>query len=50
LLLTTVLGLTPGPEGPGIDPHLREGLTRVVLRDVPGRWGRADVDSRARVS
>jgi glycogen debranching enzyme len=47
LLLTATLGLEPGEDGPVCDPHLPASFGRVALRDVPGRWGRADVDSEA---
>jgi glycogen debranching enzyme len=43
LLLTTVTGMTPAPDGPRCDPHLPVALERVLLRKVPGRWDRADV-------
>jgi glycogen debranching enzyme len=47
LLLSTVLGLAPGADGPVTDPQLPEGVSHVVLREVPGRWGRADVEVTA---
>jgi glycogen debranching enzyme len=47
LLLTTVLGLRPGMDGPRCDPHLPDSFGDVALRDVPGRWGRADVEASA---
>jgi glycogen debranching enzyme len=43
LALTTVLGLSPGHDGPRTDPHLPSDFGAVVLRGVRGRWGRADV-------
>jgi glycogen debranching enzyme len=47
LLLSTTLGLTPGEEGPRFEPHLPAGFGRVALRDLPGRWGRADIEAEA---
>jgi glycogen debranching enzyme len=47
LLLSTTLGLTPGEEGPRCEPHLPAGFGRVALRDLPGRWGRADIEAEA---
>jgi glycogen debranching enzyme len=44
LLLSTVLGLTPGENGPSCEPHLPPRFGRVALRDLAGRWGRADVE------
>jgi glycogen debranching enzyme len=43
LLLSTTLGLSPGPDGVRCDPHLPARFGHVGLRGVPGRWGRADV-------
>ena len=43
LLLTTVLGLSPGPDGIGCDPHLPAAFGDVVLTGLRGRWGRADI-------
>jgi glycogen debranching enzyme len=43
LALTTVLGLSPGADGPRSDPHLPDDFGNLVLRGVRGRWGRADV-------
>jgi glycogen debranching enzyme len=42
LLLRVVLGLEPGPGGLLVRPHLPAGVNRLLLRGVPGRWGRAD--------
>jgi hypothetical protein len=36
-----VLGLQPGPAGPGIDPYLPDGIGRLVLAGMPGEEGRA---------
>jgi glycogen debranching enzyme len=43
LLLTTVLGLTPGADGPRCDPHLPDGIGQVALRGLAGPWGRTDL-------
>ena len=42
LLLTTVLGLSPAPDGPRIDPQLPDMFGETLLTGLPGRWGRAD--------
>jgi glycogen debranching enzyme len=47
LLLSTTLGLVPGEDGPRFDPRLPASFGHVALRGLPGRWGRADVDSAA---
>jgi glycogen debranching enzyme len=47
LALTSVLGLSPGADGPECDPHLPDDFGTVVLRGVRGRWGRADVSAVA---
>jgi glycogen debranching enzyme len=49
LALTTVLGVTPTADGPHADPHLPEDFGSVRLRNLPGRWGRADVEAEAAV-
>jgi glycogen debranching enzyme len=43
LALTTVLGLEPDDDGPRCDPHLPDGVGRVALRGLSGRWGHGDV-------
>jgi glycogen debranching enzyme len=50
LLLTTVLGLDPAGGALRVDPRPPEAFGDIVLRGVPGRWGRADTDVIARVS
>jgi glycogen debranching enzyme len=45
LLLRALLGLEPGPDGPGCDPWLPPEIGRLKLSGVRGRWGRADVSS-----
>jgi glycogen debranching enzyme len=47
LFLTTVLGLTPGDDGPRCDPHLPATIGRIALRGLPGAWGTADVSAGA---
>jgi glycogen debranching enzyme len=42
LLLRVVLGLEPTPGGLSVDPWLPPGMTRLALRGIPGRWGRAE--------
>lgn len=42
LLLRALLGLEPGDDGLATDPFLPDGISRLELRGVPGRWGRAD--------
>jgi glycogen debranching enzyme len=48
LLLTTVLGLRPGPEGVECDPYVPATFGDIELRGISGRWGQADATSRAR--
>ncbi|MCW3819396.1 SCP2 sterol-binding domain-containing protein [Micromonospora sp. DR5-3] len=50
LLLRTMLGLQPLGEHLMIDPALPEGLGRIELMDIPGRWGRIDALGRSRAS
>ena len=47
LALTSVLGMSPGADGPKCDPHLPDEFGDVVLRGVRGHWGRADVAAPA---
>jgi glycogen debranching enzyme len=42
VFLRTMLGLEPNAEGLTADPVLPEGIARVELRAITGRWGRAD--------
>jgi glycogen debranching enzyme len=46
-LLSTTLGLSPQEGAPRYDPHLPPSFGHVSLRDIPGRWGRADIDAHA---
>jgi glycogen debranching enzyme len=45
LLLRVVLGLEPDGDRLAGDPLLPDGLDRLALRRVPGRWGTADVEA-----
>jgi glycogen debranching enzyme len=42
LLLRVVVGLEPDGEQLAVDPCFPEGIERVTLEGIPGRWGRAD--------
>jgi len=39
-LLRTMLGLDPDGEALRTDPFLPDGMSRLELREIPGRWGR----------
>ena len=47
LLLSTVLGLMPSPDGLRCEAHLPARWGGVALSGIPGRWGRADVAAPA---
>ena len=47
LLLRTMLGLEPMGDHLVVDPVLPEGLGRVELLDIPGRWGHIDAFGRS---
>ncbi|MCX6364794.1 MAG: amylo-alpha-1,6-glucosidase [Actinobacteria bacterium] len=49
LLLRTMLGLEPIGEHLVVEPALPQGIGRLELLDVPGRWGRLDAFGRGRV-
>ncbi len=49
LLLRTMLGLEPIGEHLIVDPALPQGIGRLELLDIPGRWGRVDAFGRGRV-
>ena len=49
LLLRTMLGLEPIGEQLVVDPALPQGIGRLELLDIPGRWGRVDAFGRGRV-
>jgi glycogen debranching enzyme len=42
LLLRVILGLEPDGDALRVDPVLPEGIGRIELRGIPGRWGRVD--------
>jgi glycogen debranching enzyme len=48
LLLRVMLGLDPQGEHLIIDPAVPDGMGRVELLDIPGRWGRVDALGRSR--
>ena len=48
LLLRNMLGLDPEGEHLVVEPHLPEGIKRIELLDIPGRWGRTDAFGRGR--
>jgi glycogen debranching enzyme len=49
LLLRTMLGLEPTGDHLIVDPALPNGIGRLELLDIPGRWGRVDAFGRGRV-
>jgi glycogen debranching enzyme len=49
LLLRTMLGLEPIGDHLIVDPVLPEGIGRIELLEIPGRWGRIDAFGRGRV-
>ncbi|MEH0935965.1 amylo-alpha-1,6-glucosidase [Micromonospora psammae] len=48
LLLRVMLGLEPQGDHLIIDPAVPEGMGRVELLDIPGRWGQVDALGRSR--
>jgi hypothetical protein len=44
-----MLGLEPIGEHLIVDPALPQGIGRLELLDIPGRWGRVDAFGRGRV-
>ncbi|MEV0328793.1 glycogen debranching N-terminal domain-containing protein [Micromonospora echinospora] len=50
MVLSTMLGLAPCGGNLLVDPELPEGLGRVELLDIPGRWGHADAYGRDRAA
>ena len=42
LLIRAILGLAPTADRLDVDPHLPDGVQRLTLQRVPGRWGHAD--------
>ncbi|WP_329106111.1 amylo-alpha-1,6-glucosidase [Micromonospora sp. NBC_01699] len=49
MLIRVLLGLEPHDDHLVVDPALPEGMGRIELLDVPGRWGRLDAFGRDRV-
>lgn len=49
MLIRVLLGLEPHDDHLVVDPALPEGMGRIKLLDVPGRWGRLDAFGRDRV-
>ncbi len=49
LFLRTMLGLEPIEDHLIIDPALPQGIGRLELLDIPGRWGRVDAFGRGTV-
>jgi glycogen debranching enzyme len=49
LFLRTMLGLEPTGDHLIVDPALPNGIGRLELLDIPGRWGRLDAFGRGRV-
>jgi glycogen debranching enzyme len=50
LLCRTLLGLEAVGGRLLVDPAMPEGIERIELLDIPGRWGRADAFGRGRIS
>jgi glycogen debranching enzyme len=50
LLLRVLLGLEPGGDELLVDPHLPERISRIELRDIPGRWGYQDATTKEAVA
>jgi glycogen debranching enzyme len=46
VFLRTMLGLEPAADELRSDPVLPEGIERIELREIPGRWGRAATTTR----
>ncbi|MFI6759429.1 glycogen debranching N-terminal domain-containing protein [Micromonospora sp. NPDC050417] len=49
MLIRVLLGLEPHDDHLVVNPSLPEGMGRIELLDVPGRWGRLDAFGRDRV-
>jgi glycogen debranching enzyme len=50
LLIRVLLGLEPDGDELRADPALPDGIGRLDLSGIPGRWGRADVTTREAVA
>jgi glycogen debranching enzyme len=49
LLLRVLLGLEPDGDELAVDPVLPDGIGEIELRNIPGRWGRADARAQEAV-
>ena len=49
LLCRTLLGLEPVGGQLLVDPAMPEGIERLEILDIPGRWGLADAFGRGRI-
>jgi glycogen debranching enzyme len=49
LLLRVLLGLDPDGDELTVDPVLPDGIGEIELRNIPGRWGRAEAVAREAV-
>jgi len=49
LLLRTLLGLEPVGDHLLVDPAVPEGIERLEVLDIPGRWGLSDAYGRGRI-
>jgi glycogen debranching enzyme len=49
LLLRVLLGLEPEGDELAVDPVLPDGIGEIELRNIPGRWGRAEAVAREAV-
>ncbi len=50
LLLRVLLGLEPDGDELLVHPRLPERISRIELRDIPGRWGRQDATTKEAVA
>ncbi|GAA5184229.1 glycogen debranching N-terminal domain-containing protein [Rugosimonospora acidiphila] len=50
LLVQVMLGLEPVGDHLVVEPVLPEGIGRIELLDIPGRWGHLDAFARGRIS
>ena len=49
LLLRVLLGLEPDGDELAVDPVLPDAIGEIELRNIPGRWGRAEASAREAV-
>jgi glycogen debranching enzyme len=50
LLLRVLLGLEPNGDELAVNPVLPDGISEIELRNIPGRWGRAEATAREAVA